>query len=248
MYKTLIHSKKNNAQRLIQRRCSHYVGQYLRTLKNAHLSKTIDSNRCSTALVYEVIPYYSPTPPHSAGPTRLPHVYSGVSSRAAPLGDMNNAAAAARARRGRAPGAPRRSGASRGSASRVRVPGGGGAPHTSGTAVPRSRRRNKSARCPPPTEGCGQALAQRRRPGAPPAAARAPLPSAPPPHLGLRSLRRAERRGGTSPRGRVLGARRSPLRAGRCVPPRRPLAAGQRRCGAAPRCSPGMRRGARRAL
>lgn len=80
------------------------------------------------------------------------------------------------------------------------------------------------SRCPPPTEGCGRAHTSGCRPraaptAAPSAAARAPLASAPPPHLGLRSLRGAERRGGTSPRGRVLGARRSPLLAGRCVPP-----------------------------
>lgn len=62
---------------------------------------------------------------------------------------MNNAAEAERARRGRAPGAPRQSGASRGSASRVPLPGGGGVPHTSG-AVPRSRCRNKSPGAPRP--------------------------------------------------------------------------------------------------
>lgn len=143
---------------------------------------------------------------------------------------MNNAAEAERARRGRALGAPRQSGASRGSASRVPLPGGGGVPLTSG-AVPRSRRRNKSPGAPRPPRAAGgltprvaaPALPSRGPAGGRPRSPRLSAPASPGTPLPPR--RRAE--GGAEPLGQ--GARGAALSApgGAVCLPRRPLAAGQ---------------------
>lgn len=104
-----------------------------------HLLKTIDSNRCFAALVYEVIPYYSSTPPQSAG--RPDCHMSTATSRATTLGDMNNAEGAARHghAEGALPGLPQQSARPPAVPPPAPLPGGGGggvggrrAPDTSG--------------------------------------------------------------------------------------------------------------------
>lgn len=179
-----------------------------------HLLKTIDSNRCFTALVYEVIPYYSSTSPQSAG--RPDCHMSTVTSRAATPEVMNNAAGAARPR----PAEAALSGLPQKAPARRPLTGGG----LDGPGPPRRRRRpfrprtraaqrpaaatSRSAPHPPgaagglPPEAAASAAGERaptaaaRRPSAalrgaaaaepppPPTAARALIS---PRHLGLRS-------------------------------------------------------------